>query len=87
MKPGAALVVDALSLPLSAPLPSSFVAPLDKHAPTTYGTQYLLSTGPYMVQADKTGKIAGHRLPARQVRHAGAQPELEREAPICVPRT
>jgi peptide/nickel transport system substrate-binding protein len=59
MKPGAALVVDALSLPLSAPLPASFVGPLDKHAPTTYGTQYLLSTGPYMVEADKTGKIAG----------------------------
>jgi peptide/nickel transport system substrate-binding protein len=58
-KPGAALIIDALSLPLSAPLPSSFVAPLDKHAPTTYGTQYLVSTGPYMVQADKTGKIAG----------------------------
>lgn len=59
LKPGAPLLIQALSLPLSAPLPASFVAPLDKHAPTTYGTQYLVSTGPYMVQADKTGKIAG----------------------------
>ncbi|MGA9858202.1 MAG: ABC transporter substrate-binding protein [Solirubrobacteraceae bacterium] len=59
MKPGAAAVIDALSLPLSSPLPASFVAPLDKHAPTTYGTQYLLAVGPYMVQADKTGKIQG----------------------------
>ncbi|HEX8974935.1 MAG TPA: ABC transporter substrate-binding protein [Solirubrobacteraceae bacterium] len=58
-KPGATLLIDALSLPVSAPLPQSFVAPLDKHSPTTYGTQYLLSTGPYMVEADKTGKIAG----------------------------
>jgi peptide/nickel transport system substrate-binding protein len=59
IKPGAAVLVPSLSLPLSAPLPSSFVGPLDKHAPTTYGTQFLLSTGPYMVQADKTGKIQG----------------------------
>ncbi len=59
MKPGAPAVVDALSLPLSSPLPASFVAPLDKHAPTTFGTQYLVAVGPYMVQADSTGKIAG----------------------------
>jgi peptide/nickel transport system substrate-binding protein len=59
MKPGAALIVDALSLPLSAPLPKEFVAPLDKHAPTTYGTQFLVATGPYMIQSDKSGKIAG----------------------------
>jgi len=58
-QPGATLLISALSLPLSAPLPQSFVAPLDKHAPTTYGTQYLVSTGPYMIQADKSGKIAG----------------------------
>jgi peptide/nickel transport system substrate-binding protein len=58
-KPGATLLLQALSLPISSPLPQSFVAPLDKHSPTTYGTQYLLSTGPYMVQADKTGKIQG----------------------------
>ncbi|HWE10518.1 MAG TPA: ABC transporter substrate-binding protein, partial [Solirubrobacteraceae bacterium] len=58
-KPGATAVIDALSLPLTSPLPSSFVAPLDKHAPTTYGTQSLVSVGPYMVEADKSGKIAG----------------------------
>jgi peptide/nickel transport system substrate-binding protein len=59
MKPGAPAVIDALSLPLSSPLPASFVAPLDKHAPTTYGTQYLVAVGPYMVKSDSTGKIAG----------------------------
>ena len=58
-KPGATLLITALSLPLSAPLPASFVGPLDKKSPTTYGTQYLVSTGPYMVQADKAGKISG----------------------------
>jgi peptide/nickel transport system substrate-binding protein len=59
MKPGAALLIDALTLPVTDPLPESFVAPLDKHSPTTYGTQFLVSSGPYMVQSDKTGKIAG----------------------------
>jgi peptide/nickel transport system substrate-binding protein len=58
-KPAATLLLSALSLPVTAPLPQSFVAPLDKHAPTTYGSQFLVSTGPYMFQADKTGKIAG----------------------------
>jgi len=58
-KPGATLLISALSLPITAPLPQSFVAPLDKKSPTTYGSQSLLSTGPYMVQADKAGKIAG----------------------------
>lgn len=58
-KPGAATLISALSLPLSAPLPPSFVAPLDKKSPTTYGTTYLVATGPYMVQADAQGKVAG----------------------------
>ena len=56
---GEAAFIDALSLPLSAPLPASFVAPLDKHSPTTYGSDYLVSSGPYMVQANSKGKIQG----------------------------
>jgi peptide/nickel transport system substrate-binding protein len=59
MKPGANVLLSALSLPLSSPLPPEFVGPLDKHAPTTYGTQYLVSVGPYMIKADSKGKIAG----------------------------
>lgn len=58
-KPGAAVLIQALSLPLSAPVPPEFAKPLDKHSPTTYGTQYLVATGPYMLKADKTGKFAG----------------------------
>ena len=58
-KPGAATLISALSLPLSSPLPPEFVGPLDKHAPTTYGTNYLLAVGPYMIQADKSGKVSG----------------------------
>jgi peptide/nickel transport system substrate-binding protein len=59
-KPGAAILVPALGLPTSAPVPESFAGPLDKKSPTTYGTQYLVATGPYMIQANnKTGQFAG----------------------------
>ncbi len=58
-KPGAALLLQALTLPLSAPVPQSFAGPLDKHNPTSYGTTYLVATGPYMVESDRSGKIAG----------------------------
>ncbi|HET9104483.1 MAG TPA: ABC transporter substrate-binding protein [Solirubrobacteraceae bacterium] len=59
-KPGAAYLVQALSLPLSSPVPPEFVRPLDKHSPTTFGTQYLTYTGPYMLkQNDKTGQFGG----------------------------
>ncbi len=58
-KPGATLLIQALYLPLSAPVPPEFAKPLDKHSPTTYGTQYLVATGPYMLKADQTGKFAG----------------------------
>ena len=58
-KPGAAFLLQALTLPLSAPVPQSFVGPLDKHSPTSYGTTYLVATGPYMVKSDRSGRIAG----------------------------
>ncbi len=58
-KPGATTLISALSLPLSSPLPKEFVGPLDKKAPTTYGTQYLVAVGPYMLKSDSKGKIAG----------------------------
>jgi peptide/nickel transport system substrate-binding protein len=59
-RPGAAVLIDALSLPLSAPVPASFAKPLDAHSPTLYGSRYLVATGPYMVQANKrTGQFSG----------------------------
>ena len=51
--------VGALSLPLSAPVPKSFAAPLDAMKPTTYGSVYLVSTGPYMLKANAQGKFLG----------------------------
>jgi peptide/nickel transport system substrate-binding protein len=58
-KPTAALLVGALSLPLSAPVPPEFAKPLDAHSPTTYGTEYLVATGPYMLKSDSSGKFLG----------------------------
>ncbi len=59
-KPGAPTLIQALSLPTSSPVPPEFVKPLDKHAPTTFGTQYLTATGPYMFKENtKTGQFGG----------------------------
>ena len=60
VKPSGAFMVEALSLPISAPVPESFAGPLDKQSPTTYGSKYLVSSGPYMIQSDpKTGLFQG----------------------------
>ena len=48
-------VIQALSLPGSAPVPQSVVAPLDKHAPTNFGVTQLTATGPYMIQGEAKG--------------------------------
>lgn len=58
-KPTGALLVGALSLPLSAPVPPEFAKPLDAHKPTTYGSEYLVASGPYMVKSDSAGKFLG----------------------------
>jgi peptide/nickel transport system substrate-binding protein len=59
-KPSGSFLVSALSLPISMPVPESFAGPMDKHSPTTYGSKYLVATGPYMIQSDpKTGLFEG----------------------------
>src|ERR1039458_1094336 len=58
-KPGATFLIQALSLPLSAPVPKSFAGPLDKHSPTTYGSQTPVATGPYMIKANSAGLFSG----------------------------
>ncbi|MFZ1992574.1 MAG: ABC transporter substrate-binding protein, partial [Solirubrobacteraceae bacterium] len=59
IRPSGAFLVQALSLPLSAPVPQSFAGPLDEHHPTAYGRQYLVATGPYMIASNAAGMIAG----------------------------
>jgi peptide/nickel transport system substrate-binding protein len=59
-KPGAPTLIQALFLPLSAPVPAGYAGPMDRHSPTTYGEKYLVSTGPYMLRADpKSGAFLG----------------------------
>jgi peptide/nickel transport system substrate-binding protein len=60
IKPSGPFLVSALSLPLSAPVPQSFAGPMDKKSPTTYGTKFLVASGPYMLKSDpKTGMFEG----------------------------
>lgn len=54
-KPVANTFVQALSLPGTAPVPKSVVAPLDKSAPTKFGVTELTATGPYMIEGEENG--------------------------------
>ncbi|HEX3976234.1 MAG TPA: ABC transporter substrate-binding protein [Solirubrobacteraceae bacterium] len=59
-KPSGSFLVSALSLPITMPVPESFAGPLDKKSPTTYGSKFLVATGPYMIKSDlKTGLFQG----------------------------
>ncbi len=49
----------ALSMPLTAPVPKAFAAPLDAKKPTQYGSVYEVATGPYMLKANSQGKFLG----------------------------
>ncbi|MDQ6732429.1 MAG: ABC transporter substrate-binding protein [Actinomycetota bacterium] len=50
---------DALSLPLTAPVPKEFAASMDAKHPTLYGSAYEVATGPYMLEADHNGRFLG----------------------------
>jgi peptide/nickel transport system substrate-binding protein len=55
---GAALA-GALAMPISVPVPKEFAQKYDKENPSTYGEQYAVYTGPYMVESDADGKAVG----------------------------
>jgi peptide/nickel transport system substrate-binding protein len=57
--PYASFFLGALSLPLTAPVPKSFAAPLDAKKPTAYGATSEVASGPYMIKANKQGKFIG----------------------------
>jgi peptide/nickel transport system substrate-binding protein len=59
VRPDATFFQGVLSLPTTAPIPEEFAGPLDKQKPTTYGTKFLVSSGPYMFKADSKGDIQG----------------------------
>ena len=59
-RPGATFLIQALSMPITIPVPQEFARPMDSHAPTTYGTNAEVFTGPFMLQSNpKTGVFAG----------------------------
>jgi peptide/nickel transport system substrate-binding protein len=57
-EPKAPIVLAALVLPLSAPVPAEYAKPFDAKKPTEYGN-YQVATGPYMFKANSAGKVLG----------------------------
>jgi peptide/nickel transport system substrate-binding protein len=49
----------ALSLPLSAPVPEDYAAKFDAENPSGYGT-HVVATGPYMIENDSSGELTGY---------------------------
>jgi len=64
-RPRGQVVVGALSLPGSAPVPKEYAQKYDQQNPSTYGT-HQVSTGPYMIKSDSSGKLTGY-TPAKQI--------------------
>jgi peptide/nickel transport system substrate-binding protein len=58
-RPTAAIVIGAMALPGTAPVPVEY-AKYDKGAHSTYG-QHLVTTGPYMIPNNASGKITGYQ--------------------------
>ena len=57
-EPKAQIVVDALVLPLTAPVPDEYAQHYDAKKPSEYGN-YQVATGPYMLKANAAGKVLG----------------------------
>jgi peptide/nickel transport system substrate-binding protein len=67
-QPTASLLAQATILPLDAPVPPEYARTFDAHAPSDYGN-HEVATGPYMLAADKTGKVLGVGYqPGRRIR-------------------
>jgi peptide/nickel transport system substrate-binding protein len=64
-RPTASIVIGAMALPGSAPVPKEYAAKYDAGKQSQYGL-HLVTTGPYMVQNDSSGKITGYQ-PGRQI--------------------
>jgi peptide/nickel transport system substrate-binding protein len=64
-RPTAAIVIGAMALPGTAPVPKEYAAKYDSGKQSQYGL-HLVTTGPYMVQNDDSGKITGYQ-PGRKI--------------------
>jgi peptide/nickel transport system substrate-binding protein len=65
-RPRGAILAGALSLPASAPVPRDYAEKFDKQNPSQYG-QHQVSTGPYMVENDSSGKLTGY-TPGQEIK-------------------
>ncbi len=67
-RPTASLLAQSTILPLSAPVPAEFAKPLDAKAPSQYAS-HLVASGPYMIPADRDGKLLGEGyVPGRSLK-------------------
>jgi peptide/nickel transport system substrate-binding protein len=64
-KPTAAVVVQALSLPIGAPVPEEYAKQFDAESPSTY-SEHLVGTGPYMIENDDQGNVTGYN-PGKEI--------------------
>jgi peptide/nickel transport system substrate-binding protein len=64
-RPTASIVIGAMALPGTAPVPKEYAAKYDEGKQSQYGL-HLVTTGPYMVQNDSSGKITGYQ-PGRRI--------------------
>jgi peptide/nickel transport system substrate-binding protein len=63
-KPTAGVLAGALAMPLTAPVPEEYAKEFDAAATSTYG-QNQVSTGPYMIENDASGKTVGYQAGRR----------------------
>ena len=86
-EPKAAIVADALSLPLSAPVPKEYAAKFDRNKPSDYA-DYEVATGPYMLKNNAEGRVLGiGYVPggsATLVRNPNWSPSSDPVRPACL---
>jgi peptide/nickel transport system substrate-binding protein len=58
------VLAGALQMPLAAPVPKDYAAEFDAKNPSTYG-QNQVTTGPYMIENDASGKAIGYEAGRR----------------------
>ena len=64
-EPTSAVVIQALSLPIGAPVPEEYAKEFDAESPSAYG-EHVVGTGPYMIENDEEGNLTGYK-PGRQI--------------------
>jgi peptide/nickel transport system substrate-binding protein len=78
-KPVASILVQALGLPLSAPVPEEYAKEFDAENPSTYG-EHQVATGPYMIENDEEGELTGYD-PGKEI-HLVRNPNWDEETDV-----